>query len=467
MKKRVLSIFFIFMIISLTLLVSASSNTSINLQVETEVLNSVIVSELNNPATFNFQIENLGPTDNFQIYSLIGVDITPRGTFQIVSGETKNIEVKVYAMDNVRNNPGILNFVYKIQGRDSGIQDGVLTINIMKMQDALEIGAYSINPKSTYATIFMNNKVNEAFDMKVDFTSAFFESSQDFHIEPLQVKYFNITLDRERMKVLIAGQYIMTADIFISGEKYKITGKIKFAEQEGLTTKETSSGFFFRRNVIEKINDGNIPALAIVNVRKNILSRLFTTFNIEPEQVTRKGFYVYYIFQKEIKPSESFVIKVTTSWIYPLILLLLVLIIAFLIYVYTMTDLILKKKINFVKTKSGEFALRVIVTAKARRYVEKIEISDKLPGLVKIYEKFSGTPPDKLDHQRRRIVWNIGEMNEGEQRIFSYIIYSKISVVGKFELPPALAVFEREGKVKQTFSNRTFFMNEPMKKSEE
>ena len=58
-------------------------------------------------------------------------------------------------------------------------------------------------------------------------------------------------------------------------------------------------------------------------------------------------------------------------------------------------------------------------------------------------------------------------MNKGEERIFTYIIYSKIGVVGKFELPSARAIYEKEGKVKKTESNRSFFINEPKKNSEE
>jgi hypothetical protein len=52
-------------------------------------------------------------------------------------------------------------------------------------------------------------------------------------------------------------------------------------------------------------------------------------------------------------------------------------------------------------------------------------------------------------------------MQPGERRVFSYIIYSKIGVLGKFALPQATAVYERDGKVKETHSNQAFFMLEP------
>jgi hypothetical protein len=52
-------------------------------------------------------------------------------------------------------------------------------------------------------------------------------------------------------------------------------------------------------------------------------------------------------------------------------------------------------------------------------------------------------------------------MQPGERRVFSYIIYSKIGVLGKFALPSVTAVYEKEGKVKEAQSNQAFFMLEP------
>lgn len=458
MKKGLVFILTILILLN-SLLVSA-----INLDINKTTVNNVIVSELNNPATFNLKIRNLGETDNFQIYSLVGVDMTPKGTFQIGSFETKDIEVKVYALDKLRSRPGVLTFVYKIYGQSTGIQEDSLTINIMEMQDALEVGSLNINPASQYATIYMANKVNEPFDIKAEFSSAFFDVEKEFAIKPMEMKYFNITIEKEKMKTLLAGSYILTANLKLEDKSYKVTGPIKFVEQEGISTTDSSSGILFRTRTIEKVNVGNVLITATVNIRKNIISRLFTTFNIEPTEVARKGIFVYYLFEKEIQPSETFVVRTTTSWIYPLLLLILVLIIAYLSFLYTKTELILKKRIAFVKTKGGEFALKVYLTAKAREFVEKIEITDKIPGIAKIYERFPGITPDKVDNARRRISWNIESLHPGEERVFNYIIYSKVGVVGKFELPPATAVYEKEGKIKESFSNKTFFMNEPASK---
>ena len=71
--------------------------------------------------------------------------------------------------------------------------------------------------------------------------------------------------------------------------------------------------------------------------------------------------------------------------------------------------------------------------------------------------------PDKIDTQNRRIHWNIGDLNAGEERVFTYIIYSKVGVVGKFSLPEALTVFERNGNMHEVESNKVFFMSDQVR----
>ncbi len=51
--------------------------------------------------------------------------------------------------------------------------------------------------------------------------------------------------------------------------------------------------------------------------------------------------------------------------------------------------------------------------------------------------------------------------------MLSYIVYSKIGVLGKFALPSTTAVYERAGEVHETTSNRAFFVAEQKQDKEE
>jgi len=49
-------------------------------------------------------------------------------------------------------------------------------------------------------------------------------------------------------------------------------------------------------------------------------------------------------------------------------------------------------------------------------------------------------------------------------RTLTYIIYSKVGVLGKFALPTATAVYEKDGEIHETESNKAFFIAEQLKK---
>jgi hypothetical protein len=236
---------------------------------------------------------------------------------------------------------------------------------------------------------------------------------------------------------------------------------IKFLEQEGIDSKESSEGWIKRRQEIINHNVGNVRKEVSIELERNILSSLFTSFNIEPSDSSFKGLKKSYVWNKELLANEEFKLVVITNWFYPIILILLIFGVLFFSKRFVSNDIILKKNVSFVKTKGGQFALKVIVRVKSKRFVERIKVIDKLPHLVKLYEKFGAISPSEIDLKNRRLEWNIESLNAGEERVFSYIIYSKVGVIGRFELPSARSIYEKEGRVKEVNSNRCFFINEP------
>ena len=291
--------------------------------------------------------------------------------------------------------------------------------------------------------------------------SAFFEKEETLSLKSLESKQFEIPIDKEKMKSYSAGSYLMNIRIQTSGKIAEKDIAFKFLEQENIETTENIEGILIRRTEITKSNLGNVKKIVTINLEKNLLSCLFATVNIQPTKTEIKGFKKYYSWEKELAPNEQFKIIAKTNWLYPIFIILLIIGVYILIKKYIETDILLKKKVSFVKTKGGEFALKVQIKIKARRYVERIKITDKIPSLVNLYDKFGAISPDKIDIINKRLEWNIEALNLKEERIFSYIIYSKIGVVGKFELSPATAVYEKDGDIKDAQSNKAFFINEP------
>ncbi len=455
MKKEAILIIFL-------ALLSLNLVSAINLNVKVKPIQNSVITDLSEPAIFKLTIKNLGESDIFTIYSLVGIDIYPKTNFTIQQGETKILEIQVLPQKAILSKQGYFPFEYKIKNSLNEIQTERLTINIIKLKDAFTISLEPINPKSKKITITIKNKLNYEFlDLNAKFQSIFFNYEDSFSFKKLESKEIKIPLDIEKLKTSVAGNYLLNTNINFKSKSGDIESIIKFLEQPGIETTESKEGFLIKRNEIIKNNVGNTIKPVKITIKKNIFSYLFTTFNIVPTKTNRQGISINYIWEKDLIPNQELKIIIKTNWFFPIIIIIFIIGLYLLIKKTMERELELRKKVSFVKTKGGEFALKITIKAKAKKFIERINIIDKLPPLVELYERYGAISPDKVDLKNRRIEWNIPSLNKGEERIFTYIIYSKIGIVGKFELPKAKVVYEKQGTIKETISNRSFFINQP------
>ncbi|MFA7708112.1 MAG: hypothetical protein WCX73_04125 [Candidatus Pacearchaeota archaeon] len=446
----------------LVLFISLSIVSAINLDVKANSISNAVVTELNQPAVFDLSIKNLDESSKFEIYSLVGVDITPEEGFSLNSGETKIIRIKAMPQKTMRSRPGYVTFAYQIKDSENEIQEEKLTINVLGLDEAVSIIPENVNSDSKEITISLKNNVNfDLSDLELSMNSAFFEYEASHPLKALETKIITIPINEEKAKTLTAGNYLLNTRIKTSGETTNIESIIKFLEQEDIESTEAHEGLIIKRYEITKSNIGNTKKVVKITAQKNLFSYLFTTVNIPPVKTEIIGLTKHYTWEKELIPNEELKVVLKTNWFFPVIVILLIIGLIIVIKKSLETDLVLKKHVSYIKTKGGEFALKITIRLKAKKYIERINITDKLPPLVNLYERYGAVSPDKVDLKNKRMEWNMPALNEGEERIFSYIIYSKIGVVGRFELPETRAVYEKEGKVKNATSNRSFFINEP------
>ncbi len=459
MKKQMIALLFAMILFP--------SLMAVSLTVEKESSNEAMIAGVEQPAIFNLKITNNGGADNFQFYNLLGFSIAPKGTVPIGAGATKQVQLMIYPRDDFEYR-GYYTFQYNIQGQDSTEQTEKLTMKIVNLEDAFEVGSGEVRPESNSMDIYIHNKENFNFDkMNVKFSSPFFKFEKEFALAPNQRKNFEVELNKEDFKKLIAGFYTLETEITVGEETAEVDGVIKFVEQNLVTTTTNDYGIIISTKVIKKVNQGNVVETSETVVKKNVLSRLFTFFEPAPTFAERKGLTIYYTWQKPVNPGETLEIKITTNWLFPFIIILLIVVIVALARQYSKTNLVLTKRVSFVKAKGGEFALKVTVFVNAKKYIERVNLIDRLPPMVKVYEKFGGEEPTRVDEKARRIDWNFEKLEAGEMRRISYILYSKIGVLGKFALPTATAIYERDGKIEESESNRAFFVTEPRSEKEE
>lgn len=457
--KKILPLFMVMLLLFPAVL-------ALNLEIEKLSKDEVMIAGIDKPATFLLSIKNLGPDEMIEFYNLIGFSMFPRGTVSIGAFETKEIEVHVSPIGEFEH-LGKYTFKYFISGLNGSEIEKSLTFTRLELKEALEIGAGSFDPESNSIDIFIKNKENfDLGEIKGKFSSTFFNKEASFNLGPNQRKNITIDLDKEEFKQLMAGFYTLNAEIQAKNARALFEIPLKFEEKQLIASSEDNFGAIIVTKIMKKTNEGNTVANAQISVKKNIISRLFTTFAPEPDIVDRKAFLVQYTWNKEIKPGEIFEVTVKTNYMFPLIIIILIVVIIALAKHYTSTNLVLKKKVTFVRAKGGEFALKISIFAHARKYLENVTIIDKLPPLVKIYEKFGQEKPSKIDEKYKRIEWKYEKLESGEIRMMTYIIYSKVGVIGKFALPETRGLYERDGKIHETESNKTFFIAEPRKEEE-
>ncbi len=449
---------FLVMIISILVL---SLVSAVDLKIEKQSDDVAMIYGLSQPAVFDLKITNQGSGDSFIFYNFFGSDTFPKGTVSLGSGETKLVQVGIYPRDDLKQEGWIKFDLFIKSSQVNSQMTYPLMVKVIRLKDAFEVGAEEFKPDSSNVTVYIKNLANFNFnDVHMKFKSAFFNLEKIISIKPHEKKSIEITLNKDDFRDLIAGFYTLDVEVNADNQKANIQGVMKFSEKDIVTSTQNEFGIIINTKKITKSNEGNVVSNTVTVLKKNVLSRLFTGFNPEPTTVERKGLVIYYTWEKELKPGEKLNITVKTNWLLPLLIILLVIVIIILTKQFSRKNLALKKRVTFVRAKGGEFALKVSVIVTARKFVERVNVIDRLPPITKLHERFGGEMPKKVDARNRRIEWYFDKLQAGESRVLSYIIYSKVGVLGKFVLPNTTAIYEKDGEVHEAESNHAFFIAE-------
>lgn len=451
MKKRC----FIGILIAFLIVLPLVASLDISMSVKPE--NNVVAKELMNPANYDFIIKSNEGADSIEVYSLVGVDMEPKGLFKISSEEVL-VKVKAYPRDEIRDKiDGYFTFEYFIRSKDGGYERDKLGVEILPLKKILKIEAEPIKLGDTKANIkLVNTKNSDIGDVEVEFSSLFFHEKKTVSIGAYENFSFSLPLNKD-LGNLAAGSYVISAKVTGNNYSANTEGTVDYAEKSIVNEDKASGGFFIEEVELTKTNDGNKIEKVSLALNRSIITRMFTTFSLEPASVKRTGFKVMYTWEQEIGPKEVFKVIATTNYTLPFLIVVLIIVIGLMVNSYYRTILVVKKRITPIKTRGGEFALKVNLHVMARKNVSEVILRDRLPSMVKLYDKF-GRQPDEIDSAKRQLIWRIQRLNSGEERVFSYVIYSKLKVLGQFTLPAAHAVFSCNGKKEDVNSNITSFV---------
>jgi len=465
MKREIaLGIFF-----SAVLLILISFSSAANaIEIEKKVISDVIAVEFDVPAEFDLRItNNRGDSDFFEIYSLLDVRITPAGTFQIDGLSSKTVRVTMLPR---AKNIGFMGITYYVRGQKSDTADSVqdtFSVAIRPLSDIIRITVPEVisNDETEMTFTIANPEKINLQNTEVRVSSDFFDYNSTFDLS--KDKSYEIKVPLKPLKGLPAGVHTINFEFIVGGKKAIIPKQVKLVETIKITESEFKrTGLLsYTRSVIRK-NDGNVDQYVNVQLTQSIFESLFSKYSPKPTSSETSGLSKTSVWRQELKQGEILNIKITVDYTIP-VLILAALIIAYIIFkIVTRKKLILRKKILKVRTKSGEFALKIVISIKnTGREIKDVIITDRIPVYAKIHEKFGVIKPEKVENDR--LTWKFDSLMPGEEHVLSYIIYSKIVYLGKINVPQAVAHYtDFNGKRDTALSKKLVIINETEIKEE-
>ena len=440
------------MVLLVSLLVFSSA-----LDVDVEFDNDIFINDFNVPVNFTVDFNDV-VSGEYNVYTLADLYISPSEIFKL--SKDTSMEFSILPYDRL-DMLGSYVFTYIINYRDIDKISKKMTLKFYDFEDVVNIETNNIDFEDGVVQIYVENTVDvDLKNLTAKFSSILFNFESTFDLDGEEVKVFEVEVDESLLKKTKAGTYVIDAEFQSDTGKKEILGKLYLDAKKGIEVSEEFKGFFVRRQMVSRVNDGNTVEMIEIKVSRDMFSRLFTSFDREPLSINREGGRVYYSWESKLNPDEEYKIAVTTNYFYPILIVILISLVIWGVKKIFATKVYVKKVVSPIKTKNGEFALRVTLNIKARWNVEELSLIDRVPNTVKLYRKSFNIHPESVDVTTRSMKWEIEELDAGEERVFSYIVYSRVGYVGKFSLPKAIVKYKIDDVAKQDSSNSVFFLAE-------
>lgn len=218
-----------------------------------------------------------------------------------------------------------------------------------------------------------------------------------------------------------------------------------------------TDGFLVNTKEIILTNKGNVKKTFEYEEKANFAKRFF--MKADPGAVIKeKNGAAYMYWEIEVAPNEQKTITIKTNYNYLLIAILMT-ILTYVAYLRVRKPITLNKAAMIISTKQGGLSeLKVMISVKNRskNEIQHVIVHDKVPSIAQIEKDFDvGTlKPEKITpHSGNTIIkWDLGNLEGYGERILSYKIKTKLSVLGGLRLPTAQAKFPQFNKTRISVS---------------
>ncbi len=268
---------------------------------------------------------------------------------------------------------------------------------------------------------------------------------------------FTITLDPKTepkkgiLRIsLIKSELDKTFQYDVPPLKYEI---VKFGGVE--TVVETQKEWFMRTYAVTLTNNGNTEVQDTFAFPSNVVQSILTI--AEPEGKAVGGFLTWDL---RLAAGQSLRIKITRNYRVLVGILLLAGLGAAFYYAFR-SPVVLRKSIRIVREEDNatELKVKIDVRNRSKNELTEVEVSDIIPAIAEPVHQFEiGTlePTKILKHEHKGTIlkWTIDVLEPNEERVLTYRIRTRYTIVGGLSLPAAQArVVTKSGSVKTSTSN--------------
>ncbi len=302
-----------------------------------------------------------------------------------------------------------------------------------------------------------NKRLLENLDIKV--RSAVINKDYTANLKPLEKKEIELTASvnprsapqKDWLKVsVIAAEADQAFQFDLPPVQYEVISYGDFSDAA-----QIKKEFLKTTYSLEVTNAGNKLRRDIYRRETGYIQNIFV--GAEPKAAKVAGGLEW---ELELEAGESIDIEYRVNY-QPLFAIIIILLVAGLAYYLFRSPVSINKSASVISTREGGISeLRIIleIRNRSKSTVKNIRLIDMVPRIAEHLKQYDpGTlKPDKtIQHEKKGtlVKWHIEELPAHEERVISYKIRSKLSILGGVTLPVAVAKFETVKGDRTTQSN--------------
>jgi len=324
----------------------------------------------------------------------------------------------------------------------------------------------NINPKEgvTVRVRLENQNLLNLSDMTLKVSSDIGQFNVEQPVELVSLGKKVVELNYNLDPLQEPGDYSVVFELIRDGEAFERESKTATISSvsPGFAAEEVESGFLFKTVVTQTYtSSSNVEDTQTIQIPTNAIKSLFTSTSVDSESITTEE-GTFLVMDLTLKPGETKDVTITTSYRILIYLLIAALLIVG-IYLRYRSPLKMRKGVSDVNSREGGVSeLKVtleISNTDLKKPIKKVTVTDYIPNIANVQKEFGeGTlrPTRVFKHRSKGTVlkWEIDEIAPGEDRLISYTMKSKLSIVGDFKVPRAKVMFKKKGRELTAYSNQ-------------